>query len=440
MSYHTQQYLNSGKILVGTGKRAWWYDARLEDEKNPTHFDGFIPVTTVQEKLFGWETLESRSLLAQFDVVARDRDGQPIILDGENEPYILTKTVPVTSYKALGREDWVLTGVPEDEEDGADAILSIQGDSYGIHQLKKVFINTTAEIVGGLDEIGVMSAGLLKWGRRAWITVSINEDLHSDAANFDYRPCLTVSTSFDGSLPTSWTRTLDLPVCDNTLDWELMRAGESGKFVLKHTKNSVARIKDAKQALGLLTEQADEMDRMLAEMTNIEVSEKQFQTWLNKMVPVPDVKVSTVSITSVQGEQIEAQKVSTRGQTIAVNKRDRLVEMWDRDPRVAPWKNTKFGILQLWNTYQHHESTVKGASALGGNKVQARVEANMMRVIGSGKNSFAEQDAVALKELDGILAEESPKVAGVDLPKGGVAVATKPRTRKAPAKQSADNN
>jgi phage/plasmid-like protein (TIGR03299 family) len=427
MSYHDEHYLNSGQILVGCGKQSWWRNQKLEDPNNPTHFDGFIPLSLVQEKLFGWETLESLKLEATFQVVARDYNGQVLLIEEfGNEPFILIKKVNVKSYKALGREDWVLTGVPQGEQDGADAILSIQGETYGVHQLKKVFIQTTADIVGGSDQIGVMSAGLLKWGRRAWITVTIPEVLHSDKANFDYRPCLTVSTSFDGSLPTSWTRTYDFPVCDNTLDYQLMKAGESGKFVLKHTKNSVARIGDAKAALGLLEQQSDEMDKALAELVNVEVTEAHFQKWLNEMIPVADPKV-TEKMVSVQGEMVAAQSVSTRGQTISLNKRDKVIEMWDNDPRVAPWKNTKFGILQLWNTFQTHEASVKGKTALGGNEIQARVEANMMRVIKpSDKNSFVSQDSRAMELLESIL-DQDFAMAGAALPE---APAPKTRSRK----------
>lgn len=418
MSFHSIEYLNAGNILVGNGQRAWWYNEKLEDKNNPTHFDGFIPISIVEQRLFGWETLESLKLEATFEVVARDYDGQVLIIpEMGNEPFVLVKKIQVKSYKALGREDWVLTGVPEGEESGADAILSIQGETYGVHQLKRTFLQTGAEMFGGADEVGIVSAGLLKWGRRAWMTASIPERLHNDASGMDYVPQMTFSTSFDGSLPTSITRTYGIPVCDNTLDYELMRAGEkTGKFVLKHTKNSVARIKDAKAVLGLLTEQADEMDKALAELAKVDVSEGLFLKWLDKMVPVPDVKI-TDKIVSIQGQEITTQKVSTNGVTIAYNKREKLVEMWDRDPRVAPWKNTKLGILQLWNTFQTHESTIRGAAALG-NKTQARVEANMMRTIQTNnKYSFARQDETALGALDEVLSEAPVTVAVMDKPK-----------------------
>lgn len=437
MSYHTQQYLNSGNILVGNGLRSWWYNSTLEDKDNPTHFPGFIPVSVVKDRLFGWTALESVQLQATFEVNERDDQGN-IKLGDDGNAVTRRIVVPVKSYKAIGRGDWVIDGVPEGEEDGADAILSIQGESYGVHQLKETFINTMAEIVGGADSIGIESAGLLKWGRRAWMTISIPENLHNDASGLDFRPQLTSSTSFDGKLPTQFVRTFGVPVCDNTLDYELIRAGEKGKFVVRHTKNSVSRIKDAQDALGLLTQQADDMDAALSELVKIEVSNDHFAKWLDKMVPIPDLKTTEVEILSAQGEKFKVNKVSTNGQSIAVNKRDRLIEMYDTDDRVKPWKGTKLGVLQLWNTFQHHDSRVKGAKSLGGNKLQARVEGNMMRVISGGKFSFAEQDALAMETLDNVFAEFA--TVAVAVPDGTpTSVGTKARPRKTSPK-TPDNN
>jgi phage/plasmid-like protein (TIGR03299 family) len=441
MSYHTMQYLNAGNILVGNGQKAWWYDQRLEDVNNPTHFSGMIPVSVVKEKLFGWSALESVKMLATFEVNERDDDGNIKLGDDGNA---LTReiVVPVKSFKAIGREDWITNGVPDTEEEGADAILSVQGESYGVHQLQTIFINTMAEIVGGADSLGIESAGLLKWGRRAWMTISVPKNIHNDASGLDFRPQLTASTSFDGSLATSFTRTYGVPVCDNTLDYQLMRAGEKGKFVLRHTKNSVARIKDAREALGLLEEQADEMDAALTEMIGVEVNDAHFEKWLNVMVPVPELKESTRTIKSIQGEDVEVKKINTNGQSIAINKRDRLITMWSSDPRVigpdGKWRNTKLGLLQLWNTYQTHEATIKGAKSLGGNKVQARVEGNMMRVLG-GK--FAEEDAKAFAALDSVFEEMAVPVIQVPVgaPSGGTATATKRRPSRAKA-ADADNN
>lgn len=427
MSYHSHEYLNSGKILVGNTDKtghAWWYDQRLEDPNNPTHFSDFVPLELVKEKLFGWEALESKMLQAVFAVPVKDNDGR-YVLDDDGHQVYKDIVVPVTDFKALGRADWVEFGVPDTEEAGANAILSVTSDTYSPHQLKKTFIDNTQQIIGDQNKLGVKSAGLLKWGRRGWITIELPEHILNDASGMEFRSMLTVSTSFDQSLPTSYTRTAGIPVCDNTLDWELMKAGDTGKFIIRHTKNSGARIKDAVEALGLLNQDAENYDNWLTAEVNIEVSDNAFKKWLDRMVPIPEAKTKVVKIKSVQGE-VEVEKLSTNGITIAMNKRDKLIEMYTGDPRVAPWMGTKLGIIQLWNTFQQHESTVKGVKAAEGNKLAARVESNMMKML-SGK--FLTEDKRAIETMDEILAEEFATASAA--PSGGVAVAEAPAKPKA---------
>ena len=404
MSYHSMNYLNSGNIMVGNTEKtghSWWYNQSFERADRPTHFPGFIPLPLVKDRLFGWTAWESNRLIAYFDQPERDDAGN-IVLDSNGEAVMKTYEVPVKSFKALGREDWVVNGVPADEEEGADAILHVQGKDYGTHQLQETFITTTSQIVQGADNMGIVSAGLLKWGRRAWITISIPDNLTNDESGFQFRPNLTVSTSFDSSLATSWTRTFGIPVCDNTLDYQLVKAGDSGKFTLRHTKNSAVRIKDAVEALGLLNQQADEMDKALAELVKTEVPEKIFLKWLDKMVPVPELKEKTVMVTSIQGEQVPVKKVSTNGHTMAINLREKLIEMWDFDPRVAPWKNTKLGVLQLWNTYNQHERSFKASQKFNGNRLAAKVESQQLKTL---NGEFLKEDVTAIKAVDELLAE-----------------------------------
>lgn len=422
MSYHSREYLNSGKILVGNVDRtghAWWYDQTLEDPNNPTHFPDFIDLDLVQEKLFGWEALESTKLVATFKVPVRDLEGNRV-LDDDGNAMMREVEINVHDFKALGRGDWVEFGIPDGEEPGASQIMSVTSDSYSPHQMKKTFIDNTAQMLGGRDQMGVKSAGLLKWGRRGWITIELPQNLLNDASGMEFRSMLTVSTSFDQSLPTSWTRTAGIPVCDNTLDWELMKAGDTGKFVLRHTKNSGARIKDAAEALGILNQDAENWDNWLTAEVNIEVNDSAFKKWLDKMVPIPEAKTKVVKVKSIQGE-VEIEKVSTNGITIAINKRDKLIDMYTNDPRVAPWMGTKLGIIQLWNTFQQHESVVKGVKAAEGNKLAARVESNMMKML-SGK--FRDADRSAIETLDEVLADQFSTASAA--PTGGVAVAEAP--------------
>lgn len=405
MSYHSSLYLNSGNIMVGNTENtgnAWWYNQSLENPALPTHFAKFIPLTTVRDRLFGWSAWESDRLVAYFERPVLDDQGNTT-LDSEGNVVTKVYEVPVRSFKAIGREDWVVNGVPDTEEDGADAILHVQGKDYGVHQLQEVFINKTAEILQGADNmVGVVSAGLLKWGRRGWITISIPEDLINDESGLQFRPNLTVSTSFDSSLPTSFTRTFGIPVCDNTLDYQLAKSGNDGKLVIKHTKNSMQRVHNAAEVLGLLSQQADDMNKALADMVKAEVPEELFIKWLDKMIPVPEITQTIKEVKSIQGEMVQVSKTNTNSHTNAMNRRDKLVEMWDRDPRVAPWKNTKLGILQLWNTYNQHERTFKASKDFDGNRLAAKVEANQLKTLGG---DFLKADLEAVNAIDEILAD-----------------------------------
>ena len=65
---------------------------------------------------------------------------------------------------------------------------------------------------------------------------------------------------------------------------------------------------------------------------------------------------------------------------------------YERDPRVAPWHGTAFGVLQAVNTYEHHERPVRGAT---------RAERNMLRTV---KGEFGDLDRQAWKHLESVLA------------------------------------
>jgi hypothetical protein len=48
-----------------------------------------------------------------------------------------------------------------------------------------------------------------------------------------------------------------------------------------------------------------------------------------------------------------------RAMTIAENKRNEILNLYRDDARSAPWNGTAFGVLQAFNTWNHHFATVK---------------------------------------------------------------------------------
>lgn len=340
MSYHDQYYLNAGHILVGgvqglkdrlTGEAleggwrrpAWWYNPRLEDVLNPTHFPGYLPISLIKEKLFGWTALESAKIVAHVEI-----DGKMVEINCGN-------------YKAIIRGDRVWEDVPHDDDGNPvgnignpESVLSIMSNEYGTHQPQELFINMTSELLQGSDNIGATGAGLLKWGRVCYMEVSIPQTMHNDRAGFDYRPNLLIYTSFDGSLKTTLARTITATVCDNTLQIAASEAKRAGTaLTIGHTRLSSDRMPEARQVLGIIEQESDDFNTLLDEWAATPVSTKQFEAWLDEVLPVPEVKV-------IDG------KAKTNSQTIVLNKREAIGDLYYTDERAATWVGTKLGVRQ----------------------------------------------------------------------------------------------
>ena len=103
---------------------------------------------------------------------------------------------------------------------------------------------------------------------------------------------------------------------------------------------------------------AEEFAAEVARLCAIPVSDEQWQRFLAAHVSL------LASKTGVPGKG--------RVRTLAERKRDSLERLYRYDERVAPWAGTAHGVLQAVNTYEHHESTVRGAS---------RPERNMLRTV-----------------------------------------------------------
>lgn len=400
MSYHDQYYLNAGHILVGgvqglkdrlTGdaleggwrRPAWWYNPRLEDVLNPTHFPGYLPISLIKEKLFGWTALESAKIVAHVEI-----DGKMVEINCGN-------------YKAIIRGDRVWEDVPHDDDGNPvgnignpESVLSIMSNEYGTHQPQELFINMTSELLQGSDNIGATGAGLLKWGRVCYMEVSIPQTMHNDRAGFDYRPNLLIYTSFDGSLKTTLARTITATVCDNTLQIAASEAKRAGTaLTIGHTRLSSDRMPEARQVLGIIEQESDDFNTLLDEWAATPVSTKQFEAWLDEVLPVPEVKV-------IDG------KAKTNSQTIVLNKREAIGDLYYSDERAATWVGTKLGVRQAWNTAHHHKFRSGNAKQFDGNKTLARVESNMMRSLKMDKNGeteIARSDAFAMEKLDLVL-------------------------------------
>lgn len=332
MSRETMKSLNTNTLIGYTDERgnAWHYRAD-EQGAESNHYPGAIPVSHVRRRLFGWTALEG-------DVTATALTPEGVI----------TTTDP--DRKAIMRSD---TG----------AILGLFKSGYQIHQYDEWLVKNVENILDA--DLAVGSAGLLKGGAVAWVQVEM-KDTMTAAEGVAFRPFLTAATSMDGSIATTYQTGVQVVVCDNTLSAAL--GEQAGRIKVKHSRNSLSRIHDVRDALGIVHATADDFMAQVEALTAQVVTDERWNAF---------VTAYTASGT----------EDSKRGATIAERKSQELHALWRHDLRVAPWAGTAYGVLAAVNTHTHHLSTVRGAG---------RPERNMERVVTGGVDKM---DAATLALL-----------------------------------------
>lgn len=354
MSNETLQHLNTHVLIGNTDARgtAWHYRAEHQgDESN--HYPGPIPVEDVERRLFHWQA-ESRRLAVETPATVEamthlSEDGKPL------------RWSLIEDRQAICRSD-----------DTTGRVMGIFKPGYQMHGYREWLLTTVANILD--DTLAVSSAGLLRDGAIAWVEVSVPETI-TTPEGFDFRPNLLATTSFDGSIATTFKRTVTATVCDNTRELALAEQGQAYK--LKHSRYSVAKLAEAREALAMIHLLADEFGAEVARLCRITINDGQWAEFLDLHVPRVDARTG--------------ERLTGRSLTMADNKRDVLQKLYRHDNRVAPWAGTAHGVLQAVNTAEHHEGTVRGAS---------RAERNMLRTV---TGDFGNVDRSTWAELSWVL-------------------------------------
>lgn len=313
MSKETLDWLNQNTLIGFTEKRgkAWHYHRGFQGTE-PNHYTGAIPVEDVRRRLFDWEAVSSEVY------VKNPLTGCPEV-DSEKVAFCRSDT---------GR------------------VLGYFGPGYEPHPYAEWLLQKVAMLLDG--ELAIGSAGLLRGGAVAWVSVEVPENVVTPEG-VAFRPHLLAATSFDGSLATTYKRSITNVVCDNTMSAALGEAGREIK--VKHWRSSALRLIEARDALNLVYQVADAFSDEVARLCRITVTDRQWQRFLNAHTELPEKP--------------------GRGRTLAEKKRESLTQLWTSDERVAPWHGTAFGVVQAVNTYTHHEQTVRGATRPERNALRA---------------------------------------------------------------------
>lgn len=336
MSKESMEWLNTMTLIGFSGKRgnAWHYREESQGDE-PNHYVGAVPVEDVLRRLFNF-TVREQTLY---------------IVNASGE------FVPVADRKAMVTDD-------------TDETLGIFKSGFQGHDYKAWLIDNVGTILD--SELGIGSAGLLKGRAQAWVSIEVPDTI-TTPEGVEFRPNLVACTSYDGSLATTYKRTVTNVVCDNTLSAGLSEKGQT--FKVKHTKNSGLAIASARMALEVVHTIGDDFAAEVARLCAIEVSPNVFDRVMGKLVPIPDADMNK------------------RGNTVATNKANTIRAMYAHDDRVAPWAGTAFGVLQAFNTYALHEASVRGGVH--------RAVRNMENVV---TDKMANHDSLVLSTLNEVMA------------------------------------
>lgn len=352
MSNETIEYLNTNTLIGNTDNRgtAWHYRAEDQGEES-NHYPGPIPLADVQRRLFAWKAASRRIAVENPATV-----GTMTHIDEAGTP---ARWAVIAERQAISRSD-------------TDAVMGIFTNGYVRHQYDIWLLGTVANILD--DDLSISSAGLLRNGAIAWVEVSVPESI-TTPEGVTFRPNLLATTSFDGSIATTFKRTVTDTVCDNTREMALAEKGQQVK--VKHSRYSQLKLTDARDALAMVHTLADDFAAEIAELCRIKVTDDQWAQFLDLHVPLADEKES---------------RLVGRSLTMAENKRANLNKLYTHDQRVAPWARTAHGVIQAVNTYEHHEGTIRGAD---------RAERNMLRAV---TGDYGRLDRTTWHDLSRVLA------------------------------------
>ena len=340
MSTETSEWLNQN-VLVGyteTRGNAWHYRASDQGEES-NHYESAIPLEDVKRRLFHWQA-ESCPVFIKVGSTIDDATG----IDDEGNPF---KMVQVEDRQA------VVHGTTK-------KVFNIFKDGYKTHQFDTL-LDMASNIID--DSINIGSAGLLKDGAIGWVSIEMPESIEV-VEGFSVRSHLILTTSHNGTLATTIKPVDTFVVCDNT---HVQAMSEDGaQFKARHSKYSNMKITNVKEALGFVHRLTESASVEVNRLVDWKVTDDQFKRIIANLCAIPNLEDS--SQTAV---------------TKAENRRSAIVNLYKEDSRVAPWAGTALGVLQAFNTYNHH---------FGGD-VAKRTERNMMNVL-SGKTEQSDNNVL----------------------------------------------
>jgi len=154
-----------------------------------------------------------------------------------------------------------------------------------------------------VDESGANfdSAGIVGNGRKCYITMKLPNTIQVAGGADSIDTYLNCFNSHDGSSSFKIQVTFLRLVCTNGMT--RMIGGES--ITLRHTSNATLKVAEAREALGVVFAQQHEFEAEIQKMLNIKMTDKQYQSFVEELVPEPKTTDSVRKQNSVENVPAE---------------------------------------------------------------------------------------------------------------------------------------
>jgi phage/plasmid-like protein (TIGR03299 family) len=238
----------NGRLIGYTDERgnAWGYAAAYQGAES-NHYKGAIPVADVIRRLFFWEPVEAPLTVTLPEIVSEDG-------------VTAAQTFTDPTRKVIVRPD-------------RGTVLHVPSAKYQIHSYRETLVEGLSHIIG--DTLNVAGAGILNGGGRAWIQLEHSDTVTNEKTGVSFRPHIMGASSHDGTLPVFYGRGMTVIVCSNTFSMALREAWAEG-IKVRHTRHSALNLMTAREALGVIESDADELDKALTALTEHSVTDKEW--------------------------------------------------------------------------------------------------------------------------------------------------------------------
>lgn len=276
--------------------------------------DTFTAEQAMQHALLGGWDVRKLPLFATEHELTGEGVTEHII--GATERYMTVRTNPVTK---------------------AREFLGDVGSRYHVIQNEEhaEFLNMLVDESGAHFE----TAGSLFGGKRVFISMKLPQhiDIGGDVTDL----YLIALNSHDGTSEFQVCVSAIRPVCHNTVTAAFK--GAKSTFSIRHTRNAMGRVQDAREALGMSFKWAESFQAAGEDLLSQSFTTDQFNQFLASLFEV---------------ENQAADEISTRKS----NQMDAMRNLWETSPTVLA-NGTKFGAYQAFTEYQSHFSGAHGKTA-----------------------------------------------------------------------------